>query len=93
MLDIYGATVDEPPDGVYDHIKVVVGDGYTSTDPIDYVTYVDGAPVIPTTAPESVFDVLINQNCIDRWHVAWDYGVRPNARKIFIHGQISINGG
>lgn len=85
MLDIHGPSSSDPPDGVYDHIQVVVGNGNTSTDPNDYVTCVNGVPIVPSSAPPSVNAVLIDQNCIDRKHVAWDYFVEPEAGKKFIH--------
>jgi len=85
MLDLHGVNLDDPPDGTYDHIKVVVGVGYTSSNPIDYTYCENGVLVIPTNIPAGTNTVLINQNCIDRWHVAWDYGVDEEAITIFIH--------
>lgn len=85
MLDLGGSNPGDLPDGIFDHIKIVVGYGMTSTDPNEYGSCINGVLVVPTNAPTSVNAVLINQNCIDRKHVAWNYGVDSNAGKIFIH--------
>ena len=61
---------DEPPDGIPDHIRVVVGGGYTSTNQNDYEC---NDP--PQTPPPTTMDLLTDQHCPDRRHVAWDYNL------------------
>jgi hypothetical protein len=85
---IVNGTSTDGSDGLPDHIRVIVGNGWTSTDVIDYYTKCDanGNPApTPTAAPPSVFDLLIDQHCIDRRHVVWDYGIDGNANKWYIH--------
>lgn len=60
------------PDGIPDHVRVVVGEGYTSTNPDDYA---NPCTTATPTVPASINALLINQNCVDRWHVKWDYNI------------------
>jgi hypothetical protein len=85
MLDLHGPDSDDPPDGIYDHVEVVVGYGYTSTNLNDYIQYDLDCNVIQNTPPASTPDILISQNCVDRWRVAWDEFVEPDTGKVFIH--------
>lgn len=63
--------MDFERDGFYDHIRVIVGWGNTSTNQRDYTNGCGTNTPVPTV----VYTILGNQHCIDRWHVAWDYGV------------------
>lgn len=84
--DINGA-----PDGKPDHARVVVGHGDISQNEEDYITLRKGALGIcetiinPVPTPPDTQILLINQHCVDRKHVAWDYNVDPETRKFYIH--------
>ncbi len=80
VIDAHGATINDPPDNLPDHVKVVVGFGYTSTNQTDYT---DGCGV-DYTVPTSVQTVLIDQNCVDRKRVAWDYRLEGNHNRWYI---------
>lgn len=72
---------NDPPDGIPDHIRVVVGEGYTSTDQADYECNVP-----PQTPPLSTLTLLADQHCPDRKHVSWDYNLNLNVHNVwFIH--------
>jgi hypothetical protein len=69
------------PDGIPDHVRVVVDEsGYISQNQEDYTDGCGNNLEIPA----STSDILINQHCIDRWHVKWDYGITIEG-KIYIH--------
>lgn len=70
-MDLRGPNPSDPPDGVPDHVRVVVGYGYTSSDQIDYTDGCGGNNSIPPTT----YTLLINQHCVDRKHVAWNYNL------------------
>jgi hypothetical protein len=70
-----------PPDGKPDHGRVIVGYGYTSTNQADYT---NGCGV-NYPIPSQVYTLLINQHCVDRWHVKWDYRLPANIRYWAIH--------
>lgn len=63
-------STDTDPDGKPDHARVVVGQGYTSTNQNDYEC---NDPL--QTPPPSVSRLLVNQHCPDRKRVAWDYNL------------------
>ena len=60
--------MDLDGDGIPNHTRAVVGHGYTSTDQRDYT---DGCGN-NRTIPDRRHTLLVNQHCVDRWHVAWD---------------------
>jgi hypothetical protein len=66
ILDLQGSTPGSPPDGIPDHARFVVGYGNSSEDPADYTCQSD--PI-----PTSTYGLLVDQHCVDRKHVAWDY--------------------
>lgn len=81
LLDLHdNDNVDLPPDGKPDHARIVVGNGYTSTDPIDYTDSCGGS----YTIPNSVNTLLINQHCPDRKHVAWDFNIDSSTSRWYI---------
>jgi hypothetical protein len=63
--------MDLDGNGAPDHTRVIVGSGYTSTNQADYT---DGCGH-NNSIPAKRFTVLVDQHCIDRWHVAWDYNI------------------
>ena len=71
-MDLHGEEIDDPPDGIPDHARFVVGYGYTSTDQEDYT---DGCGS-NQTIPASTYGLLVDQHCVDRKHVIWNYGVQ-----------------
>ncbi len=70
VMDLRGATPQDPPNGIPDHVRFVVGYGWTSTDEIDYQ-----CGSIPPTIPPSTYALLIDQHCVDRRHVIWNFNV------------------
>jgi hypothetical protein len=62
------------PDGKPDHGRVLVGYGWTSIESRDY-TDGSGEPDPTIIVPDSIFTLLANQHCTDRWHVRWDYNI------------------
>lgn len=68
-------------DGKPDHGRVVVGYGFTSTNQADYT---DGCGT-NYPIPRRTYTLLINQHCVDRWHVAWDYRLPSGIRIWSIH--------
>jgi hypothetical protein len=72
LMDLHGATLQDPPDGIPDHARFVVGYGWTSTNQGDYT---DGCGT-NLTIPSSTYELLINQHCVDRKRVVWNYGVQ-----------------
>lgn len=79
------------PDGRPDHGRVVVGEGYPSAYEIDYISQDDHhglyceTIINPVPPPPSAPVLLVNQHCIDRWHVVWNYNLAPNDRKFYVH--------
>jgi hypothetical protein len=71
ILDITGPI--GLPDGIPDHARIIVGQGYTSTDQADYT---DGCGN-NLQIPPSTYTLLIDQHCTDRRHVAFDYNLPP----------------
>jgi hypothetical protein len=71
LMDLRGANPEDPPDGIPDHARFVVGNGWTSTNQEDYT---DGCGA-NQPIPSSTYALLINQHCVDRKHVVWNYGV------------------
>jgi hypothetical protein len=70
------------PDGIPDHVRVVVDDsGSISQNQADYTDGCGGNLEIPSPTT----DILINQHCVDRWHVAWDYGLTGLHGKTYLH--------
>jgi hypothetical protein len=70
------------PDGIPDHASFVIGYGYTSVNQVDYTDGCGGT----YTIPQSIETMLINQNCVDRHHVAWDYRVNTNVHNLwYVH--------
>jgi hypothetical protein len=83
VLDLRDNDTSEPvPDGIPDHGRVVVGYGYPSTDVINYISYNTNCEVVynptPTSVPEPI--LLINQHCVDRQNVAWDFNIQDIPR-------------
>jgi Putative amidase domain len=72
LMDLRGANPEDPPDGIPDHVRFVVGNGWTSTNQEDYT---NGCGT-NQTIPSSTYKLLINQHCVDRKHVVWNYGVQ-----------------
>lgn len=71
LLDLLNnATWSGNPDGIPDHVRVVVGYGYTSASANDY----NNCETTPTVPPQT-YTLLINQHCIDRKQVAWNYKI------------------
>jgi hypothetical protein len=68
ILDLHGAKLEDPPDGIPDHVRFVVGKGYSSVDPADYACQQN--PI-----PQQTFGLLANQHCVDRKHVLWNYNL------------------
>jgi len=66
------------PDGIPDHVRIVVGYGSTSTNADDYRNCSTPSPV-----PTSTYTLLINQHCIDRKHVAWNYNILPGFHNLW----------
>lgn len=69
------------PDGKADHMRVVVGNGSISLAAGDY------SCVDPTRIPtESENTLLVNQHCVDRKHVAWDFNIDFNIHHVwYVH--------
>lgn len=67
-----------PPDGIPDHIRVIIGHGYTSTNVDDYACQ-------PNPVPSSAYTLLANQHCVDRQHVAWNYNFQPAFGLWYVH--------
>ena len=80
-MDLQGENPSDPPDGIPDHVRFIVGYGDTSVDQIDYT---DGCGV-NKQIPAQTFTLLINQHCVDRKHVAWDYNLPNNIGRWSIH--------
>ena len=74
LLDLNG-------DGSPDHARFVVGNGYTSTDQGDYT---DGCGV-NNTIPSQTYTLLIDQHCVDRKHVAWNYNLPGSVGRWYYH--------
>lgn len=72
LMDLHGANIEDPPDGIPDHARFVVGYGFTSTNQEDYTDGCGGNLEIPP----STYGLLANQHCVDRKHVAWDYRIQ-----------------
>lgn len=70
-------------DGRPDHARVVVGYGGVSTDPNDYTDGCGAFQPTPTIAPTDI--LLINQNCTDRRHVAWNYHIDDVTLRAYVH--------
>jgi len=68
LMDLHGADLSDPPDGVPDHARFIVGLGYSSVNPEDYSCTVN--PIPPST-----FSLLANQHCVDRKHINWNYNI------------------
>ena len=81
--------LDTDRDQLPDHIRIVVGYGSTSTNESDYIGWeTDDTSCweVINPVPTPVNKLLINQHCIDRWHVAWDYNiVFENINMWYIH--------
>ncbi len=72
FLDLWDEAANRPGhDGVYDHLKEVVGLGYISPYPLDYAS---GLDLSGTTA----YGLLTDGHTNDRWHVPWDFNVDLN---------------
>lgn len=69
ILDLHGKTDDDPPDGIPDHARFVVGEGVSSVDPAEY-TCTD-TPIPPATE-----GLLVSQHCTDRKRVLWDFNLK-----------------
>lgn len=80
-MDLRGATPSDPPDGIPDHIRFVLGYGNTSTNQIDYTDGCGNNNSIPTMT----YTLLIDQHCVDRKHVAWDYKLPGSIGRWSIH--------
>lgn len=82
---------DPSPDGKPDHGRVIVGEGYPSEYEIDYISQdkdIFGkchTTINPVPTPPGIPVLLINQHCIDRWHVVWNYNLTSGDRKFYIH--------
>lgn len=80
---------DPTPDGKPDHARIVVGRGDISQNAEDYISLdkndlgICVSTILPT--PPATETLLINQHCIDRKHVAWDYNVPSHTGKVYIH--------
>ena len=68
LLDLHGAELSDPPDGIPDHARFIVGMGNSSIDPADYTC--TSNPIPPST-----FGLLANQHCVDRKHIIWNYNL------------------
>lgn len=62
LLDLNG-------DGQPDHARFVMGNGYTSTNQADYTDGCGGNYSVPS----QTYTLLVDQHCVDRANVAWDY--------------------
>ena len=69
LMDLRGAEPEDPPDGIPDHARFVVGYGWSSVNQQDYTDGCGANLIIPPTT----YGLLVNQHCVDRKHVAWDY--------------------
>jgi hypothetical protein len=79
LMDLRGENIDDPPDGIPDHARIIIGYGFTSIHQIDYT---NGCGVNYSIPPQ-LFTQLVNQHCIDRKHVAWDYMVDIGVKGIW----------
>jgi hypothetical protein len=70
LMDLHGASLSEPPDGIPDHARFIVGYGFSSTEPADY-----GCIDPPIQPPPATYGLLANQHCVDRKHVLWDFRI------------------
>ncbi len=70
-MDLRGILPEDPPDGIPDHARIIVGFGYTSVDQLDYTNGCGGNNPIPP----QVFILLADQHCVDRKNVAWNYNL------------------
>jgi hypothetical protein len=68
-----------PPDGIPDHVRIIVGYGLTSSNLEDY-----GCRENPTV-PSPIYTLLANQHCVDRWHIAWNYNLTEEYGLWLIH--------
>lgn len=71
LMDLQGAHLSDPPDGIPDHARFVVGYGYSSTDSADYECI--NPPIQP---PPTTYGLLANQHCVDRKHILWDFRIQ-----------------
>lgn len=72
------------PDGKPDHARVVIGEGDTSDNPIDYISYTSNHCAINyNPVPPVETTLLVNQHCVDRKHVVWDYGIDFSVHNLF----------
>ena len=76
---------DDPPDGTPDHARAVIGYGNTSTNTADYISYTGSCEVINNPAHPSIYTLLVNQHCTDRWHIAWNYNIESDTNRWYIH--------
>jgi hypothetical protein len=83
LLDLTGP--ENKPDFIADHGRVVVGYGMTSTNQLDYTNYGFLCIKYNEDIPPSTNSLLINQHCVDRQHVKWDYNLPQNANKWYVH--------
>lgn len=74
LLDLNG-------DGSPDHARFVVGNGYTSTDQSDYTNGCGTNESIPS----QTYTLLIDQHCVDRKHVAWNYNLPGSVGRWYYH--------
>ncbi|MEL7626523.1 MAG: amidase domain-containing protein [Anaerolineaceae bacterium] len=74
LLDLTG-------DGIPDHARFVVGNGYTSTNQADYTNGCGSNEQIPP----QVYTLLINQHCVDRKHVLWNYNLPSSTVRWYYH--------
>ncbi len=68
LMDLHGIEISDPPDGIPDHARFVVGMGYSSVDPAEYTC-------TENPIPPSTFQLLTNQHCVDRKHITWFYNI------------------
>jgi hypothetical protein len=85
ILDLHGASLDDAPDSIPDHARAVVGYGDISQNQNDYTRGGCAGADYPIPTPNPSPILLINQHCVDRWHVAWDYNLLDEHQKWFIH--------
>jgi hypothetical protein len=81
ILDLRNNDTNESvPDGIPDHGRVVIGYGNSSTDPTDYIFYDVFCQIENDPVPASEYMLLVNQHCVDRWHVPWNYNIQDKPR-------------
>jgi cell wall-associated NlpC family hydrolase len=69
--------MDVNNDGIFDHLKVVIGNGYMSPYSQDYYGGSD-------LSGQWIYGVMTDGHTNDRWHVPWDFAYIPFYRTMFV---------